>query len=399
MAKLGPWPQGIDMLSADTALPEDRSGNVIAVRDCLNGDIDDAGLFEVRPGLLRMLTAAGVHSLYTPAGWGTALGVRGTDLVELADNGTSLGVTIRAALGSTAPMSFDRLGPGVFFSSTDTIGVLPRQGAAKPLAPPDATRPTIQLNQSGGLYGGRYSVAMSWLLPDGTEGGLSPITTGEVPNGGGIRLFWSTPPGVTTGRIYRTQLDGSTLYRVAEVPASLGSFLLGLGDVGRQADTMHLRALPPGSIVRVWKGRALSARGRVLYLSEPLRYGLYSPRHGFVQFPEPITFVEGVEGGVFVGQQTGVVFLDGSRPGDWNYRTTGGDAPFPGSSAIVDSSLFDPQLQLPPGDHAVWLAANGYVLGQPSGTIVEPQAKRLRLPVTAAGKTAVVDRRLITITS
>ncbi len=399
MAKIGPWPQGMDNVSADTDLPVDRAGNPVAVVDCSNGDLDDAGKFAVRPGLQRLLTDNDVHSLYAPPGWGTWLGGIGANLVELTDNGTALGIEVRATLPSSAPLSFDRLGDAIYYTSIDAIGVLPRRGPALPLAPPDAIPPVASGDPIGGLFAGRYSVAMSWLFDDGTEGGLSPLVSVNVPEGGGIRLSWTAPAGAAMGRIYRTQLDGTVLYRVTDVPVGLGSTLLGVGPVGRAADTQYLRAMPPGEILRRWRGYLLVARGRHLYLSQPMRYGLYSPRHGFVQFPERITFVEGVEGGVFVGQQTGVVFLDGSKPGDWSHRDTGGDPPFPGSSVLADASMFGADLQLPPGDHAVWLSTNGYVLGQPSGAIVEPQAKRLRLPVTAAGKTAIVDRRLITITS
>lgn len=63
------------------------------------------------------------------------------------------------------------------------------------------------------------------------------------------------------------------------------------------------------------------------------------------------------------------------------------------------NDLFDASLQLQGGDHAVWLAANGYVLGTPTGQLVEAQARRIRLPDAAAGWTAVHDRRLFTLTA
>lgn len=403
MAKIGPWPLGMDNVDDDTELPTDRNGNVVAATDCYNGDFNSNGKFAVRPGFAKVSAEAGMHSLWSPRlNAAYALAVRGTELVRLTMAGETIDVEPLADLPSNAPMSFDSYGGMQVYATRDVIGVVAQAAGAIPIAPPDATRPIATVSVGiGGLYEGRYSIAYAWADEKGREGALSDMVTIDVPQGGGISLSFPDAggqPGAVRRVVYRSPANGDKLYYAADALAAQTYLILGERNLGRATDTQFLRRMTGGQFVRGWRGRLLVANGRTLKISDPLNYGLYSPRHGFVQFPERITFIEGVEGGVYVGQGTGVVFLDGSRPGEWNAKDTGGGPPVPGSSMLVSSDLFDPQLQLPPGDCAVWLASNGYVLGQPSGQISEPQAKRISLPATAAGKTAVFDRRLITIT-
>ncbi len=396
---IGPWPLGIDMLSPDTAMPSDRDGNVIAARDCVDGDFNRVGQFASRPGLLKVGGEA-LHSLWTRRDGSASYAVRGNELVQVVRTDAGMTTIAVAQLAGSNPVDFCELNGEVIYSSLDELGAIAADGSTRPLCVPDAATPGLAESDSGGLYAGRYSVAYAWVNARGVEGALSPLATIKVHEGKGIRItIPHTPAGATAYRIYRTGQNGNVLYLTAEAPASLTSYLIGTAERGRQADNAYLRAMRPGVFVRAWRGRLLTARGRFLYLSEPMRYGLYSPRHGFVQFPTRITFIEAVEGGVFVGQQDTVLFLDGATPGDWTQQRTGGARPVPHSSLLVSPDLFSAGLELPSGDHALWLAANGYVLGSPTGQLVEAQARRIRLPDAAAGWTAVHDRRLFTMTT
>lgn len=396
---IGPWPLGMDMQSPDTALPHDQQGNVIAARDGVDGDFNRAGQFYSRPGLVAA-SAEPLRSIWTRPDGSATYAAQGTTLVQLALNGGVLEILPLAPLAGVQPLDFCELNDEIVFSSLDELGVIAADGTVRALCVPDATAPAVTEDIVGGLYGGRYSVAVAWVNARGEEGALSPITTVTIPSGRGLRVALpAAPAGVVVARLYRTGQNGNVLYWIADAPAGMASYLLGTAQQGRQADNAYLRAMRPGSMVRAWRGLLLTVRGRILYRSQPLRYGLHSPRHDFVQFPTPITFIEAVEGGIFVGQRDTVLFLDGPTPTDWNQRRTGGARPVPRSSRLVSNDLFDASLQLQGGDHAVWLAANGYVLGTPTGQLVEAQARRIRLPDAAAGWTAVHDRRLFTLTA
>jgi hypothetical protein len=249
------------------------------------------------------------------------------------------------------------------------------------------------------MFEGRYGLAMAWVDTTGKEGALSATRFIDVPAGGGISLsFPPAPAGAQFARVYRTPSNGRILYRAADVPVALTTYLLGRGRVGNRAQYQFMRAMTPGAIVRLWKGRLITVNGSVLTLSEPLAYHLTDPRHNFFAFPREVAFVEGVEGGVYVGQtDETVLFLRGTDPHTWEQATTGANPPVPRSSFRACDAYFAPQLQLE-GTVAVWLAQNGYVIGRNDGRIVESQDKRITIPVVAAvGRSALFKRRVLTI--
>lgn len=394
--QIGPWPLGMDMLSTDENMPRDNTQRVIAARDSHNGDFTRDGWWDTRPGLQRLVTETGLHSFWSFDGV-RAYGARNTQLLRVTMNAGALVLTQIATLPTNAPLDFALLNGDVVVCSRDFLGVIGSEDTVRPLSIPDCQLPAAAAEPVGGLFAGRYSVALSFVDSRGEEGALSTLTTVTLPEGGGIRLTMpAAPAGVTFAYAYRTETNGGKLYRAAKIHLGMSSFLLGLGDLGKEADTRNLRAMRRGDMVRQWNGRLLVAFGRYLYISEPMRYGLYSPRHGFVQFPVPIAFIEGVEGGIFVGLiGRGVVFLRGATPKEFVYNE-GGSPPLARSSMLVQSNQLDPGLQLG-GEVALWLSETGYVIGGADGRLIEPQADRIRLPSGSAGRTAVFDRRVLTI--
>ncbi|KLD64486.1 hypothetical protein, partial [Dyella japonica] len=202
------------------------------------------------------------------------------------------------------------------------------------------------------------------------------------------------PAGVDLVRVYRSELGGTVLYHCADVPAGMQSYLIGGDQLGRQATTRSLAAMPPGDFVTVWRGRLLVARGNVLVISEPMNYGLTSPRTGFVQFSDRITLVLGVKGGIYVGTRHGVVFLSGSKPGEWTQDEKSSLAPVAGCGLIVDGESLSPQYQQSGRKVAVWLSASGFILGCDDGQILTPQADRLSIDTTESGAMVAHSRRL-----
>lgn len=390
--KLGPWPLGMDNLSTDENMPRDQFGrNVVAMRDALNFDFTRDGWIDTRPGLQRLLTSLGLHSLWR-AGNGNWYGGHGNHLVRVQPSGGSLQLVTLATLPSASPIDFDMLLNEVVFTTREYLGVIDRLDNVRPLAVPDVEIPAAVAAPGGGFEAARYSIAMSRLNARGEEGGLSPIRTLTLNEGEGIRI--TLPSGDDAVRIYRTGPNGKELRRVADVPLAMGTFLLGKANTGRLADTWQMRAMRPGDFVRYWMGTLLVARGRFIYRSAPLRYGLTDPRHRFMEFPYRIAFLEAMDGGgIYVGLVGyGTKYI---QP-DFTLDDTTTAPPFPGSSVRVPRALFDPDAQVS-GEVAVWLTENGYVMGRENGNVSEPQSQRIRLPPAAYGRTAVLGRRLITI--
>jgi hypothetical protein len=177
-----------------------------------------------------------------------------------------------------------------------------------------------------------------------------------------------------------------------------GAFLLNPGTpAGAACTTRHFVRMIGGKYLRYWRGRILVARGRNLYMSEPMRYGLHDPRHSFVQFPSFVTFIQPVLGGIFVGQRDGVVFLRGTMPAELEVVHTGAAVPVPGSSTEIAGEDMTGEFAQQGLKYAVWLGARGYTVGTPNGDVVEPQSKRLAVPVGQRGVTVVHNRRLTTL--
>ena len=84
-----------------------------------------------------------------------------------------------------------------------------------------------------------------------------------------------------------------------------------LGTLRQSLQTLGLRPMPAGEIVREHGGRLLVVSGSTLYYSEPFGYGLHDPLRGRIPFGGRITLLAPVEGGCYVGTETETFWLPG----------------------------------------------------------------------------------------
>lgn len=385
-----PIPKGIDHFSPDTSMPKGTA------RDAVNVDIDREGNFARRDGFAIALAGTNLHSLHSHDD--NAYVCQGNVLCLYVAPST---LTPVITLPSAQPVQFHSSESGLYFCQTDCVGVIDQLGA-RLIGVPGGNFIGALTDAVGGLEGGRYGVAFSYCFEfpgrEIEEGSLGPITFLQVAAGGGIRVnFPVAPSDATHVRIYRTESNGESLHLVSHIPTAITSYLLGRSMLGRNPTTRGTRRICGGHAIRHWKGRLLIARDNVLGFSMPMHVGLEDVRSGFVQFPARITFIEGVEGGVFIGQPNGVAFLAGARPDDWVVRQVSAVAPVPGSSAYVDAYQIDADMQIT-GKVAVWLSTSGYAVGTADGAVIYPQGKRINIPAVTSGQTCVLDRRATTLT-
>lgn len=386
---LGPWTVGIDHVSSDTKLP------VGAARDAINGLFNRDGEFLRRNGYGLMMAASAIHSLWTSPETGLAFCGQGSQLCSVTVGaGGALAVSVLDDTGSTSRISFCDLNGVVVYANAGKIGAV-LNGVAIPLALPTPGAPAIVVTSNGGLSAGRYGAAVA-MVGD-SESALSEITFVDVPEGGGIRYIFAVD--ALRRRLYRTAPNGDAMYLAAEIDGMFTGYTLGNGQLGRLTETQSLEPLPSGQIVRTWRGHTLVARDNVVLFSKPMRYGLYSPRTGFVQFAHRVTMLEPVESGIFVGTTTGVVFLQGSQPSEFTVKATSGQPPFEGSGITAPASAFGGDIGSSDTRVAAWLAPNGFVMGTASGQLVETQHTRIAIPDNGAtqARTFVHERRLTSI--
>jgi hypothetical protein len=384
------WTFGIDHKSGKTALP------VGAVTDAVNIDIDRAGGVNRRLGYSSLLAQAGCHDVWSSEVRGDSFAIVGGALcqVHVPWSATSL-----QALTQDAAFSYTDLNGEVVCGSRYDALVIKTDSTVRRLGLETPGAPGLAAAGSGGLDAGTYGVALAYLCGS-EEGALSRAAFVELTVGQGLSLTVPQPIEAlpTAIRVYRTQANGDVFYRCGDIPLAMTTYILGVGQIGRQADNWRLERMPPGDFWCYWKGLLWCVRGSVAFHSEPLRYGLYDPKFNFVQFGAAVRLFLPVEGGIFVGTKDGIFFLSGSGPKEFSVRKTGGKAPISGTGIRFPAS----NLKDGTGEYvAAWLASNGFVVGHSDGGITEPQSKRIALSgnvgsaATYAGRlTAVVADEL-----
>jgi hypothetical protein len=383
--KVAPF-AGIDHVTGEPNKPE-------WLKDALNVVIDREGGLARRRGTTALL--AGVSSVFGSRVLDSLVGVLGGNLVSI----------------STAPVATSVLGPVVdeelwyeelnnelVFAGMNTLGVV-RDGAVVDLGIDVPAAPGVSAGAGGGLAAGTYGVCVTFVASTGEESGASTAKFVEVSDNGSldVNVPTSLQSGVTRCRVYATTCNGDVFYLMSE---ATGATSIGAGDKpGRACDTRNKVRMRPGAYLKQWRGRILVARGNVLLMSEPFRYGLHDPRSGYVQFPQRITFIQPVEGGVFVGQPGGVLFLAGDDITKAELRNTGASPPVSGSAILVDGADFKLDDLSPTQKYAVWFSERGFAIGAPNGGVTEPQSTRVRVPAGQYGATVVLDRRVLALVS
>jgi hypothetical protein len=387
LAKIGPWPAGVDNVAPEDSLPVDpETRATLALRQAVNVDLDNDGWPSRRVGTVERIAATRAHSLFATEDYLYAW-VDGA--LVAYDRDLALAATIRSALGERY-LSYARVNDELYWSNGVVIRRMDADFGDHPVAVPTPPTPTVELSLDGGMTGGAYEVAITWVDDDGRESGACPSTQVIVPEGGGITVYNLPAAGedVVETRVYCTSADGDLLYLVANIsPAQPMLYIGGSLRPGKLLDTAWLLPLPPGDIVRFWNGRVLVAAMNLLCWSESLRFGLMH-QDSMLRFGARITLMEPVgEGGdgagVFIADHKRTYFMSGESPEKWSRVIRYPHAAVPGTSVVMPGTAFGLETTAPV---AFWMAANGvFVLGLPGGKVVPITEGRLALPDAERG--------------
>lgn len=200
---------------------------------------------------------------------------------------------------------------------------------------------------------------------------------------------------VTAVNIYATEQGGSELKLVACVPKDMTEYRFDRGVVlGKPATTEYLSPMITGQYLSLWRGRLVTVTSNIIRFSQALAYHLTDERYDYIAMPQRITFLEVVDGGIWVGQTTGVAFLQGVDIGEMSVVYKAVQPPIAGSSTLMEAQKVG---ELSGGGNkvALWLSANGYCIGTADGQVVEYHANIIN-GITGKGNTAVVGQRVVT---
>ena len=386
---------GINNVAEDAALQRGGDAPKLYVRDAVNVDITESGLPQLRAGV-RQVTTNAYRNLWQSPLHGDVFGTLGNQWVRV--DPASWTHEALATIGE-GDVSHEVLNNRVVVSGPAGLFVFDG-GSAQRLTFDSAAPPMVAALGGGSLAAGTYGAAVAWLRGD-LESQTSEATFVEGGESGLLRVAFPLcmDPSVTGVRLYLTRQDGGELARAGDYPANAAPVDVPLlPELGRPAQFRNLSPMPAGAFLRYWRGRLLTARLNVLRWSEAMGYHLHDERHGFLQMPQRITFIEPVEGGIWIGQVDHVAFLEGTTPEGFSVRRLASRAPVPRSSIRLPAEAVGAAAE-GGREVAVWLAENGYVLGTASGTLIEVQAGTLKGLTSLYGSSVLAGRRIITAVS
>lgn len=383
---------GINNVAEDAALQRGGDAARLYVRDAVNVDLTPAGKAELRPGV-RRVTEWPYRNLWQSPLHRDTFATLG-DQWQKVDPATWVGESLATiGEGSVSHAVLNNL-----VCAAGPAGIFTYDGAKAQRLTLDTPASPLVLVGDGSLPEGAYGVAVAWLRGP-QESATSAIATALVPAGGAleITLPLCLDATVTGVRLYLTKPGCGELMREQDYPVASPPIAIAVAPkLGAPAQFQHLSPMPTGLYLAYWRGRLLTAKGNVLRFSEPMAYHLHSERHGFIQMPQRITFVQPVEGGIWVGQVDHVAFLQGASPDSLSVIRKASAGPVPGSAILVPADVVGTNLAGGGSPVAVWLAENGYVAGTSEGGLVEIHSNVMRGITASAGTSVVLDRRLLT---
>ena len=385
---------GIDNRQEDAALEVGGNAPSLHLRDAVNVDFTDTGRIKLRDGVQQVCSTPFRH-LWQSSLHGDCFAALDGDWVkinpitfdyEVILQGVAYGHVSHQVLNNRIVMCSER---GLYLHDGQS---------SYPLCLDTPAAPMTYFADDGSILPGDYSVAVSWLR-DGQESALSESM--KIHSTGNESLHINFPlcldTSLTHVRLYMTEQNGGELRQVEDYPISeLSIRIPSMPNLGRAATYQHLSPMRSGRYLKLWRGRLLTAQRNILYFSEAMTFHLTDERYNFLQFPQRITFVEPVDGGIWVGQVDHVAFLRGVEPKDMTQERKPAARPIEGSSGMLKSDMISPEISQG-SDTAIWLAENGYNIGTSQGQLIEIQSSHLHNITAKSAQLVGFDQKIMTV--
>lgn len=344
-----------------------KSGEYL--RSAENVDLTDVNTVRRRQGWVQKLSGVHMHSLFGLADE-TALVADYQTLWHLSLQGDILHKdALMGDLSPGAPVSYVEHGGEVIFSDGSGIwslsaGRVKELGIALP-----SQAPMLHFALDGSMAAGVYQVMFTFRHADGRESGSGEPAQIELPEQSRLligNLPTSCPVGVVGVNVYATPPNGDTFYLGGTVGLDGAALDIGVPPQELTRSFTHrLRPMPGGRIVRMHKGRLLTAKGPVLRKSQPYAYGLHDPVADYMPFPADITVLEPVAGGVYVVADK-TYFITG------DFESVREIQPF--------GAAFGSAVRRPDGLGVHWFSDRGLVQADEQGVVRQLHSERFRTP-------------------
>lgn len=323
-------------------------------RESLNFDHPPGGQLALRAGYEEAYAGTAVHGVL-------ALGHRlliadGAALIEL-DTNTNSTRALRAipAVGGLAGAV---LNGELFFCTADEAlrydGSTVREWGVP--VPPPIAQPTVAA--TGALLRGAYQYTATFINAQGEEGGAVYADLFTVGTEGSAATFTlPEPPAGGRVRLYLSTVDGTTMYAAGERTTAGTLHVTAAPGDDAPLGTEFAKPPPVGTLVTAYNGVLLVAAGSTVWVTSPLQPHLTYPSRAFFEYPAPVSVLQAVAAGVYVGADT-VYWLTGAdtiQP--TQVPIQGAIAPVPGTGASTRDG------------RAAWMTQYGPVLGDAAGRV------------------------------
>ena len=231
----------------------------------------------------------------------------------------------------------------------------------------------------GDLYPGEYSYAIAYeRLSDGLEGGA--VDGGTVELEGGVTFFGLPSLAGYRINVYLSSHNDDQRYYAGSTTSAMFSFTGGNDELVIPCRSMHMEPAPVGTLMAFYRSRVLVAKGSVLYASQPDRWELFDPAD-FKQFSAPITLVQAVDDGVYVGTEEELAFLSGAKFDELTYSRVGGPVVL-GSGVRVNGDLIKQGNGVGSGTAMVCICEGIITAGFNSGGVIKMTEGRYKTDVS-----------------
>lgn len=291
----------------DNVNPEYRL-NGRALKTAVNVDITRTGSIRRRAGY--SFVAAGCHKNVWQAD-GFVLATTADDaLTAIAPNGAR--TVVHAALG-TARVWYVNLPDGRTAYSNGLANGITDGAVTTAWGVPVPSSLGGLTPMSGTLPAGDYQYALTYVrLADGREGGTAFSDPIAVSSGG----FILTGLPLLTGHsinIYLSGQNGGETFFVGNALGNSFGYNGATPALALPARTQNLDPLPVGTVSCFWRGRALVAQESTLWASRSQQWELCDRSRDYKQFAAPITLLQAVDDGLYVGTEDELCFLSGTE--------------------------------------------------------------------------------------
>lgn len=239
---------------------------------------------------------------------GFMLATSGGDLVR-SDNGVQ--TVLQADIGSDR-MWYCDLPDGRTTFSNGTVHGVTDGTTTTALGIPLPAAVGAASNTDGNLFPGQYLWAVTHVrLADGLEGGTTHGGSVTVVDGG---IAWTDLPTLAGHKtnVYLSGLNGGQLFLLGATLTDSFTYAGTNDAIVVPCRTDQLYPMPVGILHAFWRGRLLVAVGNTLWASQSNRWELCDLMRDYKPFSDPITLVQPVDGGIFVGTEKELAFLAGN---------------------------------------------------------------------------------------